>query len=83
VKRYLLALSLLVAAGCETQTKYGECYGPANEEDKSDALTYRTSTWNVVIGVIFFETVFAPIEALGWNLKCPTGHKTLTATPDK
>ncbi len=70
----LLALTLTGSA-CESRTSYGECRGLFDSEEKSPNLVYQTSTLNVVLGVVFFETIFAPLIAFGWDLYCPVDKK--------
>lgn len=70
----LLAITLSSVA-CKSGNNLGECQGLFSEDQKSPKLRYRASTRNIVLGIIFFETIFAPIIAFGYDLDCPTGTK--------
>lgn len=70
-----LALFLAIcAAGCESRTEFGECV-PVNEAHEKPGLDYRVSIRNAVLGVIFVETLFAPIIVLASETFCPVGPK--------
>lgn len=70
----LLGLTLFGASGCRSRTEYGECIGI--QEDENTNLHYRVSTRNVILGVVFFETIFAPAVWLLADFKCPTGPRS-------
>lgn len=73
MKRTIVALSaLLMVSGCISKTEYGECIGVADQPDLS--LTYKASVRNIVLGVVFIETIFAPIIVLVSEFKCPIGR---------
>lgn len=69
-----ILLALFVTA-CTERTQLGECYGILNDEEKRDDLVYRANSWNVILGVVFFETVIVPVVVFGWETKCPTSRK--------
>ena len=58
-----------VLFGCESETSFGKCIGINDERDPS--LHYKVSTTNVVIGIVFIETVFAPAIVVLDELYCP------------
>ena len=66
---------LLVAAlsGCSNTTEYGNCVGVDDERDPS--LNYKLSAWNIAMGIIFVETIIAPIVVAVDELYCPVGNK--------
>lgn len=70
-----IALALALLAGCDLQTKHGKCVGWDRDDKKDPALVYEVSTWNVVMGVIFVETVFAPLIVAMAAYECPQGKK--------
>jgi hypothetical protein len=70
----LLALTLSSTA-CRSSNELGECQGLFSEDQKNPKVVYRASTRNIVLGIIFFETVFAPILAFGYDLDCPVRTK--------
>jgi hypothetical protein len=72
MKKSIAVLALMaLLAGCENSTKYGDCIGIGDEEQHN--LHYRVSGLNVVMGVIFSETIVVPAVVLFSDLKCPTG----------
>lgn len=72
-----VALALLLS-GCTTETTFGECVGAFDDEDP--ALVYRTSGRNVALAIVFSETVWVPVNVIGWNAKCPVAIRRATAT---
>ncbi len=67
-------ISLLTA--CTSETEYGECIGING--DKDPTLVYHVSIWNVIVSVVFIETLVVPIVwALGYT-HCPTEKKVDT-----
>lgn len=71
----LLAVLLLgvLLSGCRDSTQYGECIGLVN--DKKPELVYEVSTRNVVMAVIFSETLMMPILVGAFYLYCPVGYQ--------
>ncbi len=74
----LLMLSL-VSFGCVQNTSYGECEGLATEDAKKPNLVYRLDAWNIIMAIIFSETLVIPVYVVGWDLWCPSGFKTADA----
>jgi hypothetical protein len=68
-----ILLVVCVAAGCTSQTVYGDCLGVGEEEDPT--LVYDVPTMNIVWSVIFFEMIFPPIVFLATDFKCPVAYK--------
>jgi len=81
IRAGFLGLILLLAntTGCRSRTDYGECVG-INDADRRPTLHYRLSTRNLVLGIIFVETIFAPLIVLLSEMYCPDGPAT-TAAP--
>lgn len=77
MKKTLIALALLgtlLVSGCESSTAYGPCIG-VSKDDANPKLVYKLSTMNVVLGAVFFQTLFAPIIVLVSETYCPVGTK--------
>lgn len=68
---FIVAAAALLAA-CTSRTEHGECIGLADE--KKPDLQYRVSTWNVVMGVIFIETIVVPVVVAIDQVYCPVGR---------
>jgi hypothetical protein len=64
-----MIFSLLTA--CTSRTQYGECIG-AFEEGKKD-LYYKPSVLNIVLAVLFVETIIVPVFVIVDQTKCPEG----------
>jgi hypothetical protein len=64
----ILALVSLLA-GCQTHTSAGPCIGAF--DDKNPALTYKVSSLNVVLGIVFFELIAPPVFVLADETLCP------------
>lgn len=63
----LLALSL---TGCASSNSNGEpCIGAF--DDPKPGVTYKVSSRNLAIGIIFFEMVFPPVVVIVNEFKCP------------
>ena len=71
--RALIVAVALLAAGCQSSTPHGECIGAFDDPDP--ALVYKTSTRNVVLGVIFVETLIVPAVVIATETKCPTARR--------
>ena len=82
-----LILILLVAiagcGGCADSKTFenggvpfvAEPYGPANETArKIDGVVYEVSAGNVVLSIIFCETLFVPVWLVGWDLYEPVKY---------
>jgi hypothetical protein len=70
----LTLISLVSTTGCHSNTEYGPCVG-IDSADRNPHLEYRLSTWNVILGVVFFEMVFPPILVVVNETYCPVGLK--------
>lgn len=66
--KYILALSLLLT-GCTSKTEHGSCVGVT--EDKKPYLVYKPAIWNIVVGMIFFETILIPTYVVLYEFQCP------------
>jgi hypothetical protein len=73
MKRLILALSLLLV-GCESSTQFGKCVD-ITKDHADPKLEYELSTRNVILGVVFIQTIFAPLIVALSETYCPTGIK--------
>lgn len=64
----LLALAAMIS-GCTSKNEYGDCIGAF--DDKRAGVEYKMSTWNVVMAVIFIETIIVPIVVVADKTRCP------------
>lgn len=72
----LLAITLATSSvACTDNTEYGECLGIDDEDRRDPNLVYDMSTWNVVVGVLFFSTVIVPVWVALDETYCPVGRK--------
>jgi len=67
-----LPLFILLSA-CTKNTEYGACVGLDDHQDKK--YEYTLSKKNIVIGTLFFQTLWVPLNVTFWNLYCPTDLK--------
>lgn len=68
----VMAASLLLGA-CESRTAFGPCVGLNGGEDST--LVYHGSTRNIVLGVVFVETIITPVVVALKEYKCPVARK--------
>ncbi len=76
--RNIVLIGMLALAGCRGSTEYGECVGIQDAyqaEQQHPDLEYKLSVRNTVLGIIFFQTIFAPVIWLAADFKCPVGRK--------
>jgi len=76
----VLCMALLITAcGQSIKASDGqvyECYGLLDKDKiKKDNMVYDVVIENVVLSVIFCETVFIPIWLIGFQLYCPANQK--------
>lgn len=79
-KPSLALLALLLVSCAEPKTIDGktyQTYGLLNSDEfKSDSIAYKPSVGSVIVGVIFFETIIAPIYIFGFDLYEPIAKKS-------
>jgi len=84
----LIAVFMVLAVGCGQPksingTRY-DTYGLFNESThKNPNIRYEVSVGNVIVGIIFFETIIAPIYCFGFDLYNPIGPNDNTFVPGK
>lgn len=71
MKGTILALTLVLLAGCTTSTEYGPCVGIG--DTKNPHLVYKLSAWNIGLGIVFFEVILPPVFVLVDETYCPVG----------
>lgn len=73
MKQLFLLLMTMAIVGCTSQTPFGSCIGVTSEKDPT--LKYEIPTENVVMGIIFWETVVVPVVVVLNETYCPVGKK--------
>lgn len=63
---------------CRDETQYGRCVGI--DDAKNPNLVYDVSTRNVVLAVIFSETLVVPIVVVFDKLYCPVSPADTNTT---
>jgi hypothetical protein len=71
--KYLLIVLILLAVGCTEKTAYGPCVGLNDKQDPSKI--YKVDSNNLILGIVFFETVFVPVIVAVDELYCPIGDR--------
>ncbi len=75
--RRLKTLALLFActalAGCASRTDYGACIGAFDDPDPE--LKYATSARNVILAIVFSETLVVPAYIVLEETRCPVALK--------
>lgn len=73
MKKILLASLLFLCVACESANGFGSCIGIADKEDPR--FEYKVSTRNVLIGLVFSQSLVVPGYILLEEIKCPVGEK--------
>ena len=71
-----LMITMMLAfmlVGCSSKTQYGQCVGISGQ--KQHNLIYKVDTTNLVVSVIFGETLIVPIVYTMDYIWCPVGVK--------
>ena len=82
-KLVLVALCVLTLASCADSKKFNvngkettvEPYGWLNPETKNDSINYRVNIGNVILSIVFCETVVVPVLLTGDQLFEPVSKK--------
>ena len=69
-----LTTSILISSGCTEETSFGPCVGL--DDEKNPDLVYNISTRNMILSVIFIETIFVPVIVALDETYCPVAKKT-------
>lgn len=73
-KLLTIFLAALLLSGCAASTEFGPCVGISNAEQNPN-FVYDISVRNVIVGVIFSETVIVPVIVILKEFQCPVGKK--------
>lgn len=68
--KFLISLLALLLAGCTSRMPLGECVGINGQKDPK--LHYEYNATNIVVGLIFVESIVVPIVVVLDELECPT-----------
>ena len=84
IKFLIMSLVLILFVSCaesktfEVKTTNGELktikvepYGLANKETKIDGVKYQICTGNIILDIIFSESLIVPVYLIGWELYEP------------
>lgn len=72
MKRIFLALAIVaLLSGCTKKTEYGDCIGAF--DDRRPDLHYKADTGNVVLAIVFSETIIVPAVVVLDETMCPVG----------
>lgn len=75
MKKLLVGVMLCTMVGCTSEVTLSDgkthaCVG-VGDDDKEPGVRYKVSTLNAVLGIVFFETIFAPLVWLISDFQCP------------
>jgi hypothetical protein len=73
MKKLLLVALLLSLVGCTEKTPYGKCIGIG--DDKDPKKVYKVDSTNLILGIVFVETIFVPVIVALDEFYCPYGDK--------
>ena len=80
MKRIVMAICLMgLLAGCTESTEYGPCVGLADKPNPT--LLYKTSAWNIIMGIIFCQTIVVPVVVIAGDFSCPYAKAPITYSP--
>lgn len=71
MKRLLLSLLLVSSLACESERYCKPCI--CITDDKVPNVSYEVSKRNVILGIVFSETLVVPAVVLLTEFKCPKG----------
>lgn len=77
------ALAVLLAAtlACETSRAGHACVGITGHSERVKGVEYEVSTWNVVMALVFSETIIVTLFVVFGCLYCPIAQPA-TPSPD-
>ena len=70
----VLCLLLILSYSCTKKTEFGRCVG-VSKDGADSSLNYEANTKNLVLGVLFSETIVVPILVLTDYFYCPISEK--------
>jgi hypothetical protein len=71
VRLAVLAVLLVGATGCATETPLGPCVGLLTEAKRDSTLVYEYHTGNIIVAVVLSETLIVPAIIVAKHLECP------------
>ncbi len=75
MKKLIAIATLLLLTGCAHDEiingKRIEPYGLLNQEKKDSTVAYEVSPGNVILSIVFSETLVVPVILCGWYLWQP------------
>lgn len=74
MKKLAALLCVVTMSGaCTCSTSVGECIGV--QTNKDPRLIYEASVWNIILAVIFSETIIVPLAVAFDSAYCPTATR--------
>ena len=71
MKKLTIVLALVaLLSGCTSANQFGQCIGAFDEG--TPGVKYKPSGWNIAMGIIFVETIVAPLVVIFDQTLCPT-----------
>jgi hypothetical protein len=71
--KVLFLLFCFTSFSCASKTQHGECVGINDVKDPNKI--YKYSARNIILGIIFIQTIFVPVLVVLNQLQCPAGDK--------
>jgi hypothetical protein len=72
---FVLLAILFFATACTSETEYGDCLGIDDVSKMDPKLEYDVDVGNIVVAVIFSETIIVPVYVALEEVWCPVGKK--------
>lgn len=69
MKKTIALLFTLLLAGCQSRTDLGPCVGLGDPQ--KPGLHYKVSVRNIVLGIVFVETIVVPVVVAVDETYCP------------
>lgn len=70
MKKVVALALLLIFSSCTKSTKYGNCVGLYETDPR---LVYEINTKNLILGIVFIETIIVPVYVATEYFYCPIG----------
>lgn len=72
--KLLICLLLVFTVSCAKKTPYGDCVG-IDKNNSNPSLNYEINTRNLLLGIIFLETIIVPFYVATDYIYCPVSKK--------
>lgn len=69
MKKIIISLIICMLSGCTTATNFGPCIGIGDTPNPN--LQYQTNALNVILGIVFVETIIVPAVVIISEVSCP------------